>query len=513
MLKRTTILTSQTPFHYYSFENGYYPTKASQQALKTLLRCVKRREGTAVVLGSVGTGKSLLCSLLADNLGDDLFAVSLNNTNDCTPKALYQSILFELERPYIGMDENEMRLDVLDMLTDPGRFPLGLVLIIDEAHNLPQETLEEIRQLTNGRTRRASNLSVVLCGDLRLEENLSHPRLESFQQRISARVCLDPWSKSEVSDYISARLKAFRDKVPPKSVDRIKKFSVEGCNSIYTATGGVQRLVVQLCDQAYLSAVEAKIPCVEADFVQSVWARIQQLPDPCEALERKSASENSCVEFGSLDDDSLFDSGLGASFDPDTASADAPEGNSSESDSSESDSDAADEDRFKINFDSLDEAEGKFSELVDTPLENEEDRVPTPIEFSDRPLENALSRANNIIDSIDKIEAYFTSYCTVDYIESPLSEGSSSVQDAAPAPETFSVPAELNSENELSGAESESSSAAFARPIGYLNPFEETFQQEEAVRLDDAHPVPPSPFAKNHSGMVTSAAPKKQGVY
>ena len=71
------------------------------------------------------------------------------------------------------------------------------------------KTLEEIRQLCNGRTRRASGLSVVLSGDLRLEENLSHPRLESFQQRISTRVCLDPWSKKEVQSYITTCLNEF----------------------------------------------------------------------------------------------------------------------------------------------------------------------------------------------------------------------------------------------------------------------------------------------------------------
>lgn len=539
MYKRTTVLTSQTPFHYFSFEDGYYPTKATEAALKSLVRCVKRREGTAVILGATGTGKSLLCSLLADALVNDMYAITINNTNGCTPKALYQSILFELERPYLGLDENEMRLSVLDILTDPARYPAGLALIIDEAHNLPQETLEEIRQLSNGRTRRVSGLSVVLCGDLRLEENLSHPRLESFQQRISTRVCLDPWSKKEVQSYITTRLKAFKDKVPPKSVDRIRKFSVEACNAVYTATGGVQRLVSQLCDQAYLAAVEQKRLVIEADFIQSVWAQIQSLPDPTQDSYNNTSNNESCIEFGSLDDDSDWKS---ASSDDDWKSAgdvsnDAPAdaddkavmtdeeyynsdpivnavfgqqnkkpGLTPRAVSAKKDNESPapakapkrenNIDRFAVNFDDLDKAQSLMDELIPEsdrePSEKEDDkRQPTPIKDSDSPLERTINRAKSIIEKLDQLEEYFTSYNTVDYLDPPM-----------------------NASDNADKADN-SSDDDFEMESRYEDPFAESFQQEEAIRRDDAHPIPPSPFAKNHEGMVSSESsrPKNKGVY
>ncbi|MBR5709558.1 MAG: AAA family ATPase [Thermoguttaceae bacterium] len=525
MFKRTTVLTSQTPFHYFSFEDGYYPTKATEAALKSLVRCVKRREGTAIILGATGTGKSLLCTILANALIDDMYAITINNTNGCTPKALYQSILFELERPYLGLDENEMRLSVLDILTDPARYPAGLALIIDEAHNLPQETLEEIRQLSNGRTRRASGLSVVLCGDLRLEENLSHPRLESFQQRISTRVCLDPWSKKEVASYIAARLKAFKDKVPPRSVDRIRKFSVEACDAVYTATGGVQRLVSQLCDQAYLAAVELKRLVIEADFIQSVWAQIQSLPDPAQDSFNNSSNNESCIEFGSLDDDSDWKS----AGDVDDKSSAEPEDKAVMTDEEYYNSDPfvnavfgpqskkpgmtpravkkqADEtpapakepkkesaiDRFAVNFDDLDKAQSLMDELIPASdretSEKEEQRQPTPIKDSDRPLDRTINRAKSIIEKLDQLEEYFTSYNTVDYVDSPMS---------------------------VSNNADESSENAALSELRFEDPFAESFQQEEAVRRDDAHPIPPSPFAKNHEGTVSSESsrPKNKGVY
>lgn len=533
MFKPATVLTSQTPFHYISFADGYYPTPATETALKSLVRCIKRREGTAIILGATGTGKSLLCNRLANVLvNDDICAITINNTNGCTPKALYQSILFELERPYLGMDENEMRLNVLDILTDPARYPAGLALIIDEAHNLPQETLEEIRQLSNGRTRRASGLSVTLCGDLRLEENLSHPRLESFQQRISTRVCLDPWSKKEVASYISTCLKAFKEKISQKSTQRVRKFSVEACDAVYAATNGVQRLVSQLCDQAYLAAIEQKKALIEADFIQSVWAQIQSLPDPVEDT-YNSKSDDSCVEFGSLDDDSDWKS---AKDDTDQTAIESdddwePEDREDESsmtdeeynndpfvqavfgsqDTQENDdieeseltSEEAplqkpknDSDRFTIHFDNLDKAEALLSKLTGAiPSANKDDdlRQPTPIPKSDDPINNSINRVQSIIDQLDKLEEYFTSYNTVDYVDSPLEELKLKV----------TQPEDARDEQD-------------SIQTRFINPFDESFQQEEAVRRDEAHPVPPSPFAKNHEGTVSSAKPsvsQNKGVY
>ncbi|MBQ6617290.1 MAG: AAA family ATPase [Thermoguttaceae bacterium] len=535
MFKRTTVLTSQTPFHYFSFEDGFYPTKATEAALKSLVRCVRRREGTAIILGATGTGKSLLCTMLANALVNDMYAITINNTNGCTPKALYQSILFELERPYLGLDENEMRLSVLDILTDPARYPAGLALIIDEAHNLPQETLEEIRQLSNGRTRRASGLSVVLSGDLRLEENLSHPRLESFQQRISTRVCLDPWSKKEVASYIAARLKAFKDKVPPKSVDRIRKFSVEACDAVYTATGGVQRLVSQLCDQAYLAAVEQKRLVIEADFIQSVWAQMQSLPDPTQSSVSENSNNESCIEFGSLDDDSDWKSSDGdwksAGDVDDDALADAddksvmtdeeyynsdpivnavfgqqnktpgmtPKAVSAKKDNKSKEPKKASKkedniDRFAVNFDDLDKAQSLINELLpsaDRETTKEEQRQPTPVEDSDNQLDRTINRAKSIIERLDQLEEYFTSYNTVDYLDPPINASDNADETADQPDDSFEMEAR------------------------YEDPFAESFQQEEAVRRDDAHPIPPSPFAKNHEGTVSSESsrPKNKGVY
>ena len=151
-------------------------------------------------------------------------------------------------------------------------------------------------------------------------------------------------------------------------------------------------------------------------------------------------------------------------------------------------------DRFAVNFDDLDKAQSLMDELIpatDRDTSKEEQRQPTPIEESDSPLDRSINRAKSIIDKLDQLEEYFTSYNTVDYLDSPLSSSDNADEGA-----------DLSDDN-------------FEMESRYEDPFAESFQQEEAVRRDDAHPIPPSPFAKNHEGTVSSeiSRPKNKGVY
>ena len=155
-----------------------------------------------------------------------------------------------------------------------------------------------------------------------------------------------------------------------------------------------------------------------------------------------------------------------------------------------------DSDRFTIHFDNLDKAEALLSKLTGAiPSANKDDdlRQPTPIPKSDDPINNSINRVQSIIDQLDKLEEYFTSYNTVDYVDSPLEELKLNV----------TQPEDASDEQD-------------SIQTRFINPFDESFQQEEAVRRDEAHPVPPSPFAKNHEGTVSSAKPsvsQNKGVY
>ena len=177
----------------------YYPAAVIDAARNTLIRCVDRGEGVAMIVGPSGTGKSLLCQVLAEQFQKTFQVALLASTHLDTRRSLLQAILYELSRPYRGMDEGELRLSLVDYITlsdDCGR---GVVLLVNEAHHLPLRLLDEIRSLTNLMRDMQPAVRMVLAGSHVLEERFASPKLESFSQRISARCYLEAFQRSETA--------------------------------------------------------------------------------------------------------------------------------------------------------------------------------------------------------------------------------------------------------------------------------------------------------------------------
>ena len=120
------------------------------------------------------------------------------------------------------------------------------IVIIDEAQNLSNEVLEEIRLLTNLETNERKLLQIILIGQPELKAKLAKPELTQLAQRIVARCHLGPLSKDEVIDYVNHRLEVARG--------RSDLFSDDALNSIYKYSGGIPRLINLICDRALLGA-------------------------------------------------------------------------------------------------------------------------------------------------------------------------------------------------------------------------------------------------------------------
>src|SRR5436190_18844350 len=137
------------PFVAAPLVENYVPADAMEQARQSLIRCVERAEGPGLIVGPTGTGKSLLCLLVADHFRRQQFQVAmLASARLSSRKALLQSILFELHLPYRGMEEGELRLSLIDHLEPRGSGLSGLLLALDEAPRLPIRLLEEIRLIS-----------------------------------------------------------------------------------------------------------------------------------------------------------------------------------------------------------------------------------------------------------------------------------------------------------------------------------------------------------------------------
>lgn len=271
----------------------YYPASAIEASRQTLARCIERGAGPGLLVGGPGTGKSLVCGMLAKEFGERFQLVKLDHARFCTRRALLQAILFELHLPYRGLDEGELRLALIDFVKSPEADREGLLLLVDEAQTLSARLIEEIRMIGNVIVAGQPRLRLVLSGNTALEERLTSVKLESFNQRIAARCYLQPLNYDETAGYIQSQTAA-------AGGEPSRMFADDAWQAVYHASGGIPRLINQVCDHALLLAATRR-RMLDAALIEEAWADLQQLPLPWPSkTEQDQTAANTVVEFGSL---------------------------------------------------------------------------------------------------------------------------------------------------------------------------------------------------------------------
>ena len=262
------------PFLAVSTLDRYFPSTSVEQTCQTTTRAISRGEGPVAIFGGTGLGKTMCCMRVADNFRRNFEVVMLASSQLITRRALLQSLLFELRCPYREMSEGELRLTLMNRLQPSAENPTdGLVLIIDEAQTLSMKLLEELRLLTNVVRNGIPRVRMILCGTMRLEECLSHPHMESLNQRLAARCYLTPMSMSETGQYV-------KHKIELSGVDSSTIMTRDALEAIYRGSDGIHRLVDQLADQALFLACNERERPVSAAMVGRAWCMLQQLPNP-----------------------------------------------------------------------------------------------------------------------------------------------------------------------------------------------------------------------------------------
>lgn len=177
-----------------------------QSALFELGRFIEEGEGISVLTSGPGLGKTLLLRLVAEKYKNEHSVIYLPTPNYATRADLLQSLLFELNQPYTGMREQELRLRVISALRNNAGHSKGTLILIDETHLLPERLLDELRGLMNFMAGDKPLYSLILAGSLKLEEKLTSPALDAFNQRLRQHLTLEPLARQEAINYLSFRL-------------------------------------------------------------------------------------------------------------------------------------------------------------------------------------------------------------------------------------------------------------------------------------------------------------------
>lgn len=275
---------------------GYQESATHAEAMETILRCVRRDEGIATLFAAPGLGKTTLAMRLQEELDGQFEVVRLNSGHCGSRRALLQAIAYELALPHRGMEEGELRIQLAEYVERlDSRRIMGIVLLADEADMLPIRLLEELRLLTNFTHKDRSQVSIVLLGNVSLEERLSSPYLASFNQRVGARAYLQPLTFSETAEYVRLQMQQAGAKRPV--------FDDSAVEVIVARSQGVPRVINQLCDHSLLLSALGGLPNLDAEGIEEAWADLQRLPSPKRQIRTDAAhSTDSLIEFGTLDE-------------------------------------------------------------------------------------------------------------------------------------------------------------------------------------------------------------------
>lgn len=239
-----------------------YWSKAHKSAYTILDYGILSRAPITVVTGEIGSGKTTLVQHLLKNAEDNITIGLISNAQGGRGELL-QWVLNALSCDVPNDATYVQKFQKLqDFLIAEYAAERRVVLIFDEAQNLSVEGLEELRMLTNINANKDELIQLILVGQPELRDVINSPKMKQLAQRVAASFHIPTMDAETVAQYIAHRLKTVGG--------RGDEFTTAACKMVYTQTGGVPRLVNQLCDIAMVYAWSNEERTVSEDMIQNV---------------------------------------------------------------------------------------------------------------------------------------------------------------------------------------------------------------------------------------------------
>jgi len=256
----------RNPFEITPDPSFLFATKRHNEALAALYYGVRRRKGFVVITGEVGTGKTLLVRCLLNVLSRARISFAYVFNPKLSPTEFLQYIAGDFGLQFAGKSKSELLLKLSSYLIDRHQKNLTSVLVVDEAHHLPAEVLEEVRLLTNLETPREKLLQILLVGQPELDEKLDSVDLRQLKQRIALRAQLGALELEETRGYIDCRLHVAEHTKPAEL------FPAETIAEVHKQSRGIPRLINTICENALIHGYATHAPAITPDTIKEVAA-------------------------------------------------------------------------------------------------------------------------------------------------------------------------------------------------------------------------------------------------
>jgi type II secretory pathway predicted ATPase ExeA len=236
---------SEEPFRLTPDPFYFYPSPTHNDVLASLNYAIEQKEGFSLVVGEPGTGKTTLVRVFI-NAWKDKAEIALIMTPRLSPAEFLAAALDDLKVKLKSKNKSDMIKAFRDVLVQHSSVNKPVIIIVDEAQDMPEETLEELRLLSNLETDTEKLLQIILIGQPELRRRLQSEGLKQLDQRISVRVTLKPLTLSETVDYISLRLiRAGKGAVI---------FDDSAKNALHRLSGGIPRVINLLASRSIMAA-------------------------------------------------------------------------------------------------------------------------------------------------------------------------------------------------------------------------------------------------------------------
>lgn len=265
----------EDPFGLTPDSSFFFPSKMHNEALSSLDYAVEQKEGFSLIAGEPGTGKTTILKIFIDRWRERA-EIALIMTPRLSPEELLQAVLEDFSIKVESSNKNDLIKAFRDFLIERSMTGRRVIIIVDEAQNLSDESLEELRLLSNLETEKEKLLQIILVGQPEIRQKLHAANLKQLDQRLTVRSYLRPLTLAETIDYVNFRL--------VKAGKGVASFNEAAIRGMYQFSNGIPRLVNLIASRSMMVAYIASSHTIDKKHVQNAVSHLadvsQARPEP-----------------------------------------------------------------------------------------------------------------------------------------------------------------------------------------------------------------------------------------